>query len=160
MKKILFISLAVVLALSMGLIGCEGEEGEGEGEGERTTGPYLDEVLIVEESDFAQAIVRLQNDDLDVFAYGLADADLLTTVEGDPSLNYTTSLGSFNELTLNPVGPVFNARFPSRTAQVTSTSMHCLSDLILSSGFLLFMWYAELKPRTPPPMMRTSHSMH
>lgn len=31
MKKILFISLAVVLALSMGLIGCEGE-GEGEGE--------------------------------------------------------------------------------------------------------------------------------
>ena len=31
MKKILFISLAVVLALSIGLIGCEGE-GEGEGE--------------------------------------------------------------------------------------------------------------------------------
>ena len=30
MKKILFISLAVVLALSVGLIGCEGEEGEGE----------------------------------------------------------------------------------------------------------------------------------
>jgi branched-chain amino acid transport system substrate-binding protein len=33
LKKILFISLAVILALSMGLIGCEGE-GEGEGEGE------------------------------------------------------------------------------------------------------------------------------
>jgi branched-chain amino acid transport system substrate-binding protein len=31
LKKILFISLAVILALSMGLIGCEGEEGEGEG---------------------------------------------------------------------------------------------------------------------------------
>jgi branched-chain amino acid transport system substrate-binding protein len=30
LKKILFISLAVVLALSVGLIGCEGEEGEGE----------------------------------------------------------------------------------------------------------------------------------
>jgi len=33
LKKILFISLAVILALSIGLIGCEGE-GEGEGEGE------------------------------------------------------------------------------------------------------------------------------
>ena len=32
MKKILFISLAVILALSMGLIGCTPEEGEGEGE--------------------------------------------------------------------------------------------------------------------------------
>jgi len=33
LKKILFISLAVILALSMGLIGCTPEEGEGEGEG-------------------------------------------------------------------------------------------------------------------------------
>jgi ABC-type transport system substrate-binding protein len=33
LKKVLFISLAVILALSIGLIGCEGE-GEGEGEGE------------------------------------------------------------------------------------------------------------------------------
>jgi peptide/nickel transport system substrate-binding protein len=32
LKRILFISLAVILALGVGLIGCEGEEGEGEGE--------------------------------------------------------------------------------------------------------------------------------
>jgi len=36
MKKLLFISLAVILALSVGLIGCAGE-GEGEGEGETVT---------------------------------------------------------------------------------------------------------------------------
>ena len=45
MKKILFISLAVVLALSVGLIGCEGE-GEGEGEGI----PYLNDGWFVQET--------------------------------------------------------------------------------------------------------------
>jgi len=110
LKKILFISLAVVLALSMALIGCTPEEGEGEGEGEvRTTGAYLDAVLITEEPNFAQAVARLQSDDLDVFAYGLADSDLFETVLGDPDLNYVSSLGSYNEFTFNPVGPVFNA---------------------------------------------------
>lgn len=43
MKKILFISLAVVLALSVGLIGCEGE-GEGEGI------PYLNDGWFIEET--------------------------------------------------------------------------------------------------------------
>ena len=46
MKKILFIALAVVLALSMGLIGCT-EEGEGEGEGEAI--PYKNDGMFVQQ---------------------------------------------------------------------------------------------------------------
>lgn len=75
---------------------------------ERDTGPHLDEVLITSEPNFAAAVFRLQNDDLDVFAYGLADADLFQEVQSDPDLTYVSSLGSYNELTLNPVGPVFS----------------------------------------------------
>ena len=45
MKKILFISLAVVLALSIGLIGCEGE---GEGEGEPI--PYLNDGYFIQQT--------------------------------------------------------------------------------------------------------------
>jgi peptide/nickel transport system substrate-binding protein len=47
LKKILFISLAVILALSMGLIGCEGE-GEGEGEGEEI--PYKNDGIFVQQT--------------------------------------------------------------------------------------------------------------
>jgi len=45
LKKILFISLAVVLALSVGLIGCEGE---GEGEGEAI--PYKNDGIFVQQT--------------------------------------------------------------------------------------------------------------
>ena len=48
MKKILFISLAVVLALSSGLIGCTPEEGEGEGEGEAI--PYKNDGKFVQQT--------------------------------------------------------------------------------------------------------------
>ena len=48
MKKILFISLAVVLALSAGLIGCTPEEGEGEGEGEAI--PYKNDGMFVQQN--------------------------------------------------------------------------------------------------------------
>ena len=48
MKKILFISLAVILALSMGLIGCTPEEGEGEGEGEAI--PYKNDGIFVDQT--------------------------------------------------------------------------------------------------------------
>jgi peptide/nickel transport system substrate-binding protein len=47
LKKILFISLAVILALSVGLIGCEGE-GEGEGEGEAI--PYKNDGIFVQQT--------------------------------------------------------------------------------------------------------------
>jgi peptide/nickel transport system substrate-binding protein len=53
-------------------------------------------------------VTRLQTDDLDLFAYALADADLFQTVRGDPRLTYSTSLGSYNEFRFNPVGPIFD----------------------------------------------------
>ena len=69
-------------------------------------GAWVEQVNIEFITDTAQAIARLQSDDLDIFAFGLSDADLFATVQGDEDLDYRMSLGSYNELTLNPVGPV------------------------------------------------------
>ena len=69
-------------------------------------GAWVEEVTIEVEATPAQAISRLQSDDLDIFAFGLSDADLFATVDADPDLDYVMSIGSYNELTLNPVGPV------------------------------------------------------
>jgi peptide/nickel transport system substrate-binding protein len=100
---------ALLIAALVALPACTAPpaEQEEEEEEERTTGPYLDEVVITEEPNFAQAVYRLQTDDLDVFAYGLADADLFQEVLGDQDLTYIQAKGSFNEFTLNPVGPTF-----------------------------------------------------
>ena len=69
-------------------------------------GAWVEQVNIEMEPNTAQAISRLQSDDLDIFAYGLSDADLFATVQADANLDYVMSIGSYNELTLNPVGPV------------------------------------------------------
>lgn len=71
------------------------------------TGPFLDEVVITEESDAAAAIQQLKDDLLDVYAFGLRDPALYAEALTDPSLTSVLSGGSFNELTFNPVGPTF-----------------------------------------------------
>jgi len=84
----------------------------------RTTGPFLDEVVINAEPSAEAAIQELKNDALDVYAYALADASLYVEVLADPSLRALDSLRQVSqtttlvrqlgpELTFNPVGPVF-----------------------------------------------------
>ena len=70
------------------------------------TGGWVDTITIAVDTD-AQAIGKLSADQLDVFAFAIVDADLLATVQADSNLWYYQSIGSFNEATLNPVGPFF-----------------------------------------------------
>jgi peptide/nickel transport system substrate-binding protein len=73
----------------------------------RTTGPFLDEVLITREPSTSAAIQQLKTDAIDLYAFGLADAALFQEVVTDSRLKYTQSLGSYNEFTFNPSGPIF-----------------------------------------------------
>ena len=73
----------------------------------KPTGAFLDEVLITSQPDAPAAIQELKDDTLDIYAYGLADPALHAEVLSDPNLTSVSSLGSFNEFTFNPVGPVF-----------------------------------------------------
>jgi peptide/nickel transport system substrate-binding protein len=82
-------------------------EPEPPGPEERTTGPFLDEVLVTREPSTSAAIQQLKTDAMDLYAFGLADAALFQEVVTDPGLKYTQSLGSYNEFTFNPSGPLF-----------------------------------------------------
>ena len=73
------------------------------------TGAWVDTVVVVEEPNAPAAITRLQSGELDLYAYAIADPELFKRVKESPDLAYAMSYGSYNELTFNPVGPVFTA---------------------------------------------------
>jgi peptide/nickel transport system substrate-binding protein len=75
-------------------------------------GGWLDTFVIVEEPNQEAGVARLQAGDLDVFAQTISDANLFATVQADPNLEYATSFGSYNDLTINNGGDencVFNS---------------------------------------------------
>ncbi len=72
-------------------------------------GGWLDMIVVIEEPSDAAAIRRLEAGDMDVYAYTVANADLLQTVLASPALKKIDSFGSYNEFTFNPVGPTFEA---------------------------------------------------
>jgi hypothetical protein len=66
------------------------------------TGGWFDEMILTVENVGSQAIAKLQGDQLDIYAFGMADADLFATVEADTDLSYYAAAGTFNEFTFNP----------------------------------------------------------
>jgi len=74
-------------------------------------GPWVDEVVFFTVPDEATGVDMLKATPPEMHAYffPLSDADLLDTVKASPDLWHTVSYGSYNELTFNPVGPVFPA---------------------------------------------------
>ncbi|MEJ2208758.1 MAG: ABC transporter substrate-binding protein [Anaerolineae bacterium] len=72
-------------------------------------GGWLDTIIVVEEPSSEAAVSRIQAGEIDVYAYTVSDAELFATVAEDPNLAYTQSYGSYNELTLNPCGPVLTS---------------------------------------------------
>jgi hypothetical protein len=76
------------------------------------TGGWFDEMVLNVENVGAQAIAKLQNDQLDIYAFGMADADLYATVQADTDhLTYYNAAGTFNEFTFNPAGNTTNPFF-------------------------------------------------
>jgi peptide/nickel transport system substrate-binding protein len=73
------------------------------------TGAWVDEVVVVEEPSAAAAVTRLDVGELDVYAYAVSEPDVFQTVQSSSELTYIQSFGSYNELTFNPVGPVFES---------------------------------------------------
>ncbi len=65
----------------------------------------VNEVVFVQEPDQAKVLDMLQAGQLDLYAFGIRDAELARKVKTSPVLGYETSYGGSAELTLNPVGP-------------------------------------------------------
>jgi len=70
-------------------------------------GAWVDQIVFTGIDQAEAAVTQLQAGEIDIYAYGVADAVLFETVKADPALSYTTSFGSYTEITFNPSGPEF-----------------------------------------------------
>lgn len=71
------------------------------------TGGWLDTIVIIEEPSSDAAINRLEVGDIDVYAFTISNPEIAAKVDASANIDFYRSSGSYNELTLNPVGPVF-----------------------------------------------------
>ena len=71
-------------------------------------GSWADYVVLIEEPSAEAAATRLAVGDIDVYSYTVSDLGVLATVEENPDLTFSQSVGSYNELLFNPSGPIFN----------------------------------------------------
>lgn len=90
----------LALALTAGL--AAGAEAQG-----RRVGAWVDAVVAVEEPSDAAAVRRLEAQDLHAWFSSTANPELAERVRRSKALRAAVSLGQVNELTFNPVGPVF-----------------------------------------------------
>ncbi|GIV76721.1 MAG: ABC transporter substrate-binding protein [Litorilinea sp.] len=66
------------------------------------TGAWVDQVIFTNVEQADAAVAQLQAGDLDIYAYTISDPALFERVQGDANLAYSTSFGSYTELTFNP----------------------------------------------------------
>ncbi|MBX3000942.1 MAG: hypothetical protein KF893_20640 [Caldilineaceae bacterium] len=72
-------------------------------------GAWLDTVIIVEEPSADAAVTRLQTGDIDIYAFQVSNREVAARVAEASELKTYSSSGSYNELSFNPVGPVFES---------------------------------------------------
>jgi hypothetical protein len=103
-RKYILSVVAMIAIIAMVISGCTtpAPEPPPPGPEPRTTGPFLDEVLITREPSTSAAIQQLKTDAIDLYAFGLADAALFQEVVTDSRLKYTQSLGNLQRVHLQP----------------------------------------------------------
>ncbi|MFP4393899.1 MAG: ABC transporter substrate-binding protein [Anaerolineales bacterium] len=70
-------------------------------------GALIDTIVVVEEPSSDQAVTRLEVGEIDMYAHGVGNPDVAQAVFDSPNLDSYANYGSYNELTFNPSGPVF-----------------------------------------------------
>lgn len=73
----------------------------------KLVGAWIDAVVVVEEPSADAAVTRLEVGEIDVYAFSVSDPEVFEKVADSTTLEYERSFGSYNELTFNPVGPLF-----------------------------------------------------
>ena len=72
-------------------------------------GAWLDTVIIVEEPSADAAVTRLEVGEIDVYAFQVSNREVAAKAAASPAIKTYRSSGSYNELSFNPVGPIFPA---------------------------------------------------
>src|SRR5712692_5701336 len=91
--------IAVILGLTLALPGL--------GIAQDRVGAWVDTVLAIEEPKDAEAVSRLEANDIQAWFSATSNPDLRDRVARNPALTSTGAFGLSRELTFNPVGPVF-----------------------------------------------------
>ena len=72
----------------------------------RTTGPWVDVILISEETSAAVAVMKLEAGDIDIWwMLPIIDRDLFERISEHPDMQYDFSYGSYTDLLFNVAGP-------------------------------------------------------
>ena len=66
-----------------------------------------DQMVFTEQNSASAAVKEIQAGVIDIYNYTVADPAVADQVKSDPKLSYTSSVGSYNEITFNPAGPTF-----------------------------------------------------
>jgi len=91
-----FLALALAFGLALGSLASA-----------QRMGAWVDEVVGVE-VDRDSAILQMQIGVIDMFAFTIENPEVKRILDGDDRLAYYETFGSYNELSFNPVGPVFD----------------------------------------------------
>lgn len=71
-------------------------------------GGWLDEIVFTEENSAEAAVTQLLADEIDIYAYNVADPQVFQTVKDNPDLDYSLAGGSFDAVMFNVHGPTFD----------------------------------------------------
>ena len=75
----------------------------------RTTGPWVDVILISEETSAAVAVMKLEAGDIDIWwMLPIIDRDLFERISEHPDMQYDFSYGSYTDLLFNVAGPLLH----------------------------------------------------
>ena len=72
-------------------------------------GAWVDTIVVVEEPSADAAINRLAVGEIDLYAFQVGTPEVAKKIEASPNIDGYKSFGSYNELSFNPVGPVFES---------------------------------------------------
>lgn len=65
-------------------------------------GGWLDSIVVVEEPSAEAAFSRLENGDIDMYMYTVANPEIADQIAASDTVEASTSYGSYNEMTVNP----------------------------------------------------------
>jgi peptide/nickel transport system substrate-binding protein len=71
------------------------------------TGGWFDTIIVIEEPSTDAAITRLEVEEIDIFVYTVSNPEAAAKVEAAPNIDSYRSSGSYNELSFNTTGPVW-----------------------------------------------------
>jgi peptide/nickel transport system substrate-binding protein len=102
------VAIVVVIAIIIVVLSARGSSPTPPTPQLRTTGPWVDQILISEEPTASAAMMRLESGDIHIWwMIPITDPDLFARMAQHPDIESDLSYGSYTDLMFNTAGPLF-----------------------------------------------------